>query len=71
MVQVIKSTHYHEPNVVSYKLVTGLIRTPLIGVYLPLSTLEYLLELEEALKRFKDPIIIGDLNVDLSEGRSH
>ena len=51
-------------------LVTGLIRTPLVGAYLPPSTLEYLPDLEEALKRFKDPIVLGDLNVDLCKVRS-
>ena len=51
---------------VSCELVTGLIRTPLVIAYLPLSMIKYLLELEEALKRFKDPILLGELNVDLN-----
>ena len=66
----IESTRYHGPNVVSCYLVTGLIRTPLIGAYLPPSTLEHIPDLEEALKRFKDPIILWDLNMDLNEARS-
>ena len=39
-------------------------------MYLPLSTIENLPDLEEALKRFKDPIVLGDLNVDLNEAMS-
>ena len=31
--------------------------------------LEHLLALEEALKRFKDPIVLGYLNVDLNKTR--
>ena len=54
---------------VSCKLVTRLIRTPLVGAYLPPSTLEHLPDLEEALKRFKDPIVLGGLNVDLNKAR--
>ena len=67
---VIESTHYHRPNMVSYKLVSGLTWTPLVGAYLPPSTLEHLQDLEETLKSFKDPIILGDLNVELDEARS-
>ena len=52
------------------KLVARLIRTPLVGVYLPPSMLEHLPDLEESLKRFKDPIAIGDLNVHFDEARS-
>ena len=61
----IESTRYHGPNMIRCKLVIGLTRTPLFGIYLPLSTLEQLPDLEDALKRFKDPIAFGDLNVDL------
>ena len=32
--------------------------------------LEHLPDLEESLKRFKDPIAIGDLNVHFDEARS-
>ena len=31
----INSTRYHGPNVVSYKIVTGLTLNPLVGLYLP------------------------------------
>ena len=66
----IESTRYHRTNVVSCELVTGIIRTPLVDAYLPPSTLEYLPDLEEALKSFKYPIVLGYLNVDLEEARS-
>ena len=65
----IYSTRYHETNVVICELVTGLIRTPLVDAYLPLSTLNHMPDLEEALKRFKDPIVLGDLNMDLNKSR--
>ena len=52
------------------KLVARLIRTPLVGVYLPPSMLEHLPDLEEALKHFKVPIVLGEINVDLNEARS-
>ena len=55
---------------VSCELVTGLTRTPLVGAYLPPSNLEHLQDLEESLKRFKEPIVLGDLNVDLNDARS-
>ena len=60
---------YHGPNVVSCDIVTRLIWTPLVGAYLPLSTLEHLPDLEEALELFKDTKVLGDLNVDLDEAR--
>ena len=34
---------------VSFKIATGLTQTPLVSVYLPLSTLEHLPDLEESL----------------------
>ena len=66
----IESTRYQRPNMVICKIITGLIRTPLVSVYFPPSTLNDLLYLEEALKRFKDPIVLGDLNMDLEKARS-
>ena len=65
----IESTSYHGTNVVSCKFVTRITQTPLVGAYLPPSTLEHLPDLEEALKRFKDPITLGDLNMDLDKAR--
>ena len=54
----------------SCELVIGLILTPFVGAYLPPSTIEHLPDQEEALKRFKYPIVLGDLNADLDEARS-
>ena len=61
---------YHKPNVVSCQLVTGLTWTPIVASYLPPSTLDHLPDLEESLKRFKDPIFLGYLNVDLNKARN-
>ena len=65
----IESTHYHRPDVVICNIVTILTRTPLVRVYLPPSTLEYLLDLDEVLQRFRDPLFLGGLNVYLNEAR--
>ena len=65
----IESMRYHGPNVVICKLATRLIWTPLFNVYLPPSMLEHLPDLEEALKRFREPIFLGDLNMDLDDER--
>ena len=66
----IESMRYHILNVVSCKIVTGLTCTPLVGAYLYLSTLKHLPDLEENLQRFRDPIFLSDMNVDLGEERS-
>ena len=65
-----ESTRYHRLNVVICKLVTGLTRNPLVRAYPHSSTLEHLPDLEESLKRFKDPIVLRDLNMDFGEARS-
>ena len=65
----IYSTRYHETNVVICKIVTRLTRTPLIETHLPTSRLEHLPDLEEVLQRLRDPILLGDLNMDLDEAR--
>ena len=65
----IESMRYHGPNVVSCEIITGLTRTPLVGAYLPLLIMEHLIDLEEALQHFRDPIFLGNLNVDLDETR--
>ena len=56
---------FHRINVVSCKVVSGLQRTPLIGYYLPLTTLDQLPDLEDAPNCFpgRYTIVIGDLNV--------
>ena len=65
----IESTRYHETNVVICKIVTRLTQTPLIETHLPTSRLEHLPDLEEVLQRLRDPILLGDLNMDLDEAR--
>ena len=65
----IESMRYHGPNVVSCEIITGLTRTPLVGAYLPLLIMEHLIDLEEALQHFRDPVVLGDLNMDLDEAR--
>ena len=64
-----ESLLFHGPNVLSCVLASGTKRVPLIGGYLPPSTLMHLPHLEEALDRFAggDPICLGDLNVDLHD----
>ena len=63
---------FHGTNMVSYKVVTGMSRTPTVGSYLPPSTLSHLHVLEEALSLFwgQDPIILVDINVQLDEAQN-
>ena len=61
---------YHRPNVVSCNIVTRLTWNQLIRAYLPPSKLEQLTDLKEALQRFREPIDLGDFNMDLNEARS-
>ena len=62
-----ESTLHHGHNVLGTILVSGRKRTPIIGVYLPPSDLDSLPEFEAVLAQFPglDPIVLGDLNVDL------
>ena len=62
--------HYHGLTVVICKLVVRLTRTPLVSAYLPPLTCKHLPDIEEALKRFKEPIVLGEINVHLDEARS-
>ena len=67
----LESIQRHGPNVLSCYLIIGSKRQPLIGVYLPPSSLDDLPSFTEALDRFSSghrhpPIVLGDLNVDLS-----
>ena len=63
----IESTQFHGPNLVSYKIISGTQRTPLIGIYLTLTTLDHIPDLEEALNHFLGihPKILGDLKTDV------
>ena len=56
-------TRFHGPNVAICEVVTSK-RTQLIGAHPPLSTLEHLPDLAEALTKFyhQNPILLGDLN---------
>ena len=49
---------------VSCEIVSGIQRTPLIGSYLPPTTLDQLPDLKEELNILpgRDPIVLGDLN---------
>ena len=48
------------------EVISGNQLTPIIGEYLPPSTLDHLPDLEEALNRFlgRYPVVLGDLNAD-------
>lgn len=72
----LESTQFHGPNVLSTIYVTGKKRIPIIGAYLPPTTLDHLTDLDMALDRFPDadPMILGDLNVNIhnpATPRSH
>ena len=66
----IESIRRHGPNVLSCYVMIGCKRQPLIGAYLPPSHLDDIPFLTEALDRFANhrhpPILMGDLNVNLS-----
>ena len=72
----LESTRHHGPNCISAIVVTGDVRSPVVGVYLPPSSLDSLPDLDEALARFpgQKVSVLGDLNVDLMQPtnpRSH
>ena len=70
----IESIKRHGPNILSFHLILGNTVQPVIGAYLPPSTLDDLPFLTEALDRFpvskQPPLLLGDLNVDLSNKRA-
>ena len=66
----IESMHYHGLNVISCDPITGHTCTPLVGAYLPPSALDQLPDLEDHLRRFRDPIFLGDLDMDIDKARS-
>ena len=63
----IESTRYHGPNVVSFKIVTGITWTPLTCHPQRWSTC---LTLRRPYSASGTPIVLGELNVDLDEARS-
>ena len=52
------------------EIVTGTTWTLPVGAYLPPLTLEHLTDLEEALQRFRYPVVLGDFNVDPNKARN-
>ena len=69
---------FHDPNVVRCEVfnVTDRKRKPVIGAYLPPSTLEHLPDLEESLTSFREhyPIVLGDISANFFQShnpRSH
>lgn len=68
----VESLVKHGPNVISFELVSGRRRTPMIGGYIPPDDLTTLPHISAALTRFsghrdaKRLVFLGDLNVDLS-----
>ena len=64
---IVESTRVHRLNVMSCEITSGNQKTPLIGAYLPPSTLDHLSDLEEVLNCFqiREPFILGDLNADI------
>ena len=69
----VESPVRHGSNVLSCELVSGEKRTAIIGVYLPPGrTLPDLPHLDEAMRRFPrhTPIVLGDLNANLSRANS-
>ena len=69
----VEGTHIHGPNVISFELVTGHRRWLVIGAYIPPSeddgsTCEHMLAAQQRRPRLPT-LVIGDLNVDLSNVR--
>jgi exonuclease III len=66
----IESTRFHGPNVLSCIINSGDKRMPLIGAYLPASSLDSLPDFEEALNRFNgftNIVVAGDFNADIHD----
>jgi len=68
----VESVVKHGPNVISFELVSGWRRTPMIGGYIPPNDMTTLPHISAALSRFSEHrdakrlVLLGDLNVDLS-----
>ena len=68
----VESPQRHGPNVLSCLLISGSRRTPLIGAYLPPSCTAHLKYLTEAFNHFPptlDPILLSNLNADITKLR--
>ena len=72
MVWSLESTRFHGTNVVRCEFSRGTARAPIILVYLPQTTLANLLDLKEALERFrgKEPILMVYPNMYLDEAQN-
>ena len=68
---VLELIFFHGPNLGICEVSRGTSRTPIIGAYVPLTTLTHLPDLEESLERFrvKYPILLGYFNVYLDESQ--
>ena len=66
---IFKSTCFQGTNMVICGIIFGGKRTPIISAYLPPSTLEHLLDLEESLTLFcyKYSILLGYPNTDIGQ----
>ena len=64
---IFESTRFHRPTVLSCEVIIGNQETPLIWVYLPLSTLDHLPDLGKDLNRFpgRDPVVLGSMNSEI------
>lgn len=68
----VESVKRYGPNVMSFQLVTGGIRIAAVGAYIPpadLSTLEFVNRALDDLPQGQQPLLLGDLNVDLDDPR--
>ena len=68
----VELARFHVPNVVICKDVSDGKRTLLASAYLPLSTLEHLPDLEEALTcfQYQYPIVLGGFNDDILQAQN-
>ena len=68
----IESMCWHGPNVVSWEVVAGIKRLPIIGTYLPTSILEHLPYLEDAMTcfRYQDHIVLENLKANIVQSQN-
>jgi hypothetical protein len=64
----VESVRKHGPNVISFELVMGQRRIPVVGACIPPADLSTVEHVNQAMERFpeRDPLLLGDLNVDLA-----
>ena len=69
----VEAIQCHGPNVMGWELVTGDRRYPMCGVYIPpadVTTLDQVRGYLNSLPARAEPLLLGDLNVDLSSPAS-